>query len=345
MVGMDAQVDAGMGAGVGAGIGSATAADKAPFWRRSFLRFFPAPRPQSAPCVLTRRNIYILPNRSGLLFALMLLTLLIGAINYSLALGHALVFLLAALGLVSMVHAFRNLHGVSLAARHAAPVFAGDMAQFELALDNPTPRPRYALRLWAKAELPLDFSIAANSQDSVLIALPSQQRGWLALPRLRLESRYPLGLFTAWSLPWPALRVLVYPQPSVRPLPETIAASSAAGTHASAGGEDFSGLRERQPGDPLRHVAWKAEARSDGQGPLLVKEFSGTSSSELLLDWAYVDPLLSVEERLSILCGWVLRASQEQRRFALRLPGIALASDSGEAHRLRCLEALALYPG
>lgn len=320
-----------------------------PFWRRFFVRvfacLFPTPRPQSAPCTLTRRNIYLLPNRSGLLFALVLLTLLLGAINYNLALGHGLVFLLAALGLVSLVHAFRNLHGLSLTARRASPVFAGDVAQFELALDNPTPRPRYALRLSAKAELPLDFSIAANRQECVLVALPSQQRGWLELPRLRLESRYPLGLFTAWSLPWPALRVLVYPQPSARPLPQTSAASSAAGTHASAGGEDFSGLRERQPGDPLRHVAWKAEARSDGRGPLLIKEFSGTSSSELLLDWAELEPRLSVEERLSILCAWVLRASQEQRRFALRLPGIVLASDSGEAHRLRCLEALALYPG
>ena len=72
------------------------------YWRR----FFPAAQPQPAPCALSRRTIYILPNRSGLLFAVVLLTLLIGAINYNLALGHALVFLLAALGLVSMVHAF-----------------------------------------------------------------------------------------------------------------------------------------------------------------------------------------------------------------------------------------------
>jgi hypothetical protein len=35
--------------------------------------------------------------------------MLIGAINYNLSLGHALVFLLAGLGLVAMVHTFRNL--------------------------------------------------------------------------------------------------------------------------------------------------------------------------------------------------------------------------------------------
>ena len=37
-----------------------------------------------------------------------------GAINYNLSLGHALVFLLAGLGLVSMVHTFRNLVGLRI---------------------------------------------------------------------------------------------------------------------------------------------------------------------------------------------------------------------------------------
>ena len=122
------------------------------------------------------------------------------------------------------------------------------------------------------------------------------------------------------------------------------ASHAATGPLPSAGDEDFSGLRERQPGDPLRHVDWKAEARNSGSGPLLIKEFSGGSANELLLDWAQTDPQLATEERLSILCGWVLQASQAQQRFALHLPGCALPAGSDESHRLRCLEALALFP-
>lgn len=310
------------------------------YWRR----FFPAAQPQQVPCALSRRTIYILPNRSGLLFAVVLLTLLIGAINYNLALGHALVFLLAALGLVSMVHAFRNLHGLTLAPQRATSVFAGDTAQFELAIDNPTPRPRYALRLWATPELPLEFALAAQHRQTLQVALPASRRGWLELPRVHLESRYPLGLFTAWSRPWPALRLLVYPRPGDLPLPAVSTRHAATGSLPSAGDEDFSGLRERQPGDPLRHVDWKAEARNSGSGPLLIKEFSGGSANELLLDWAQTDPQLATEERLSILCGWVLQASQAQQRFALHLPGCALPAGSDESHHLRCLEALALFP-
>ena len=50
------------------------------------------------PFRLGQRRIFIVPSRGGLLFAGALLTMLIGAINYNLALGHALVFLLAGLG-------------------------------------------------------------------------------------------------------------------------------------------------------------------------------------------------------------------------------------------------------
>ena len=41
---------------------------------------------------LSRRHIYILPTRFGWLYALLLIALLIGSINYSLSLGFAMTF-------------------------------------------------------------------------------------------------------------------------------------------------------------------------------------------------------------------------------------------------------------
>ena len=64
---------------------------------------------EQLPIILTQRRIFIVPTRTGLLFCAVLCVMLIGAINYNLSLGHALVFLLASLGLVTMVHTFRNL--------------------------------------------------------------------------------------------------------------------------------------------------------------------------------------------------------------------------------------------
>ena len=64
----------------------------------------------SNPIVLTQRRVFILPTGAGLLFAAMLVVMLLGAINYTLALGHALVFLLAGLGMTGMVHALSLIH-------------------------------------------------------------------------------------------------------------------------------------------------------------------------------------------------------------------------------------------
>ena len=52
--------------------------------------------PDAAAVVLSQRRIYILPTRYGYLFALALLLMLSGSVNYNLSLGFVLTFLLCA---------------------------------------------------------------------------------------------------------------------------------------------------------------------------------------------------------------------------------------------------------
>ena len=138
----------------------------------------------TAPLRLGQRRIFIIPTRGGLLFALALLVMLLGAINYTLALGHALVFLLAGLGIIGMVHTFRNLYGLIITPGRSEPVFAGEMAHFQLTLGNDRPSARLALEL--EAEKGQTVIAAVNPQESAKISLPvsARKRGWLALPRV-----------------------------------------------------------------------------------------------------------------------------------------------------------------
>lgn len=297
----------------------------------------------SAPIVLGQRRIFIVPTAAGLLFATALAVMLVGAINYNLALGHALVFLLAGLGLVGMVHTFRNLAGLQIAGGRCEPVFAGEIAHFPLHLRNDRDQPRLALEFRAGDNATVACQLDADSQADIALPVLAGRRGWLALPRVRLESRYPLGLFVAWSYPQPALRCLVYPKPLEFPLPPASPSTDAGEQGGDAGQEDFSGLRERQPADSPRHVAWKAVARHVDQRPLLIKEFSGGAREELWLDWNSTAPAGDTEYRLSILAGWVLAADQAGLAYGLRLPGVDYPPTGGSAHRRRCLEALALH--
>ncbi|MBK7646079.1 MAG: DUF58 domain-containing protein [Betaproteobacteria bacterium] len=297
----------------------------------------------TAPLRLGQRRIFIIPSRGGLLYALALVVMLIGAINYNLALGHALVFLLAGLGIVGMIHTFRNLHGLIITPGRSAPVFAGETAHFELTLENDSSSPRLALELAAEAGNSVIAAVNRKKSLKIKIPLSTEKRGWLKLPRVHLSTRYPLGLFTAWAYLQPEMRCLIYPQPIAASLPVASPSPVGGERHGDGGQNDFAGFRERQPADSPRHVAWKASARNAGEGPLLIKQFSGGAEVELILDWRLTNDALPDETRIGILTGWLLTADAAGTPFGLSLPGLQIAPASGDLHRQHCLKALALF--
>jgi uncharacterized protein (DUF58 family) len=300
--------------------------------------------PEPAPVVLGRRRIYVLPTRGGLLYALSLLVLLIGAINYNLSLGHGLVFLLGGLGIVAILHGFRNLAGTALGVGAPAPVFAGDTARFPLILHNADDRERRQLRLLLPGQAAIAADIPPRGSVRVLLPLPATRRGWLALPRTTIETVWPLGLVRAWAYAAPQLACLVYPRPADAVPPAPTCAGMAGGRLAGdAGDEDFAGLRRHQTGDPPHHVAWKTAARLGPDAALQTKQFAGTAAQALWFDWAMLPAGTDVEMRLSVLARWVLDAEDAGLSWGLRLPGREVPQAHGPAHVHDCLAALALY--
>jgi uncharacterized protein (DUF58 family) len=298
--------------------------------------------PERGTVVLVHRRVYIVPARLGWIYGATLAILLIGSINYALSLGFVLTFLLAGMGLAGMVHTARNLARIAISAGRAEPVFAGESAQFRLYLDGRAAFERPAIlarHLRSGSQLVVD--IPAGALAEVVLAVPAAARGWLPLGRVMLETRFPLGVFRAWSYVEPDVRCLVYPRPERSPLPP-YSAATAAGTLRSPtpGNEDFAGLRTYQLSDSPRHVAWKALARSDD---MLTKLFAGEAAAELWLDWRALPAGLGVEQRLSRLAGWVLAAERSGTHYGLRLPGVEIVPGRGDAHHATCLQALALY--
>lgn len=300
-------------------------------------------RDEHLPIVLTQRRIFILPTRTGVLFGAVLCVMLIGSINYNLSLGYALVFLLAGLGIVAMVHTFRNLVALRLTPGRVEPVFSGEIARFHMILENEHPQARRALDLAFGHNESVSVDILPGAQAMIAIPCPAPTRGRLDPGRITLSTRYPLGLFCAWSYPHPRISCLVYPNPIETPLPPPSAVSHTGQRHGDNGQEDFTGLRVRQLNDSPRHIAWKAVARDIENRPLLIKQFAGGAAQELWLDLSLAPPNSGPEMKLSILTGWVIAAERTQTRYGLRLPNLELAPDLGNNHRNACLEALALY--
>ncbi len=137
---------------------------------------------------------------------------------------------------------------------------------------------------------------------------------------------------------------LVYPQPKACPLPDSTEITDADGERTQPQGfDDFAGLRVYQPGDNPRHIAWHNYARTFAQGGQLhSKVFVSYSSSACWLDWAAFSGR-SPEERLSCLCYWVCRLSEQGQAFGMRLPGETFGIGQGDEHMHRCLSALATF--
>jgi len=297
--------------------------------------------PETGAIVLVQRRVFILPTRHGLLFAMVLLVMLAGSINYSLGLGFVLTFLLAALGVNAMIHTFRNLANLRITGGRARPVFAGDTAHFTLHLENPGETDCYAIGVTHDRTVASFVDVMARSTMPATAGVLAPKRGVLRPGRLILFTRFPLGLYYAWAYVDLDLRCIVYPRPSPSGIPMPPAASSTgAGSERGQGQEDFSGMRQYHRGDSPRHIAWKAAARDQG---LLTKQFTGRAETELWLDWAQLPPQMGTEERLSHLARWVLDAHAAGLVYGLRVPGTSVALAAGEAQRERCLEVLALH--
>ncbi|MFM9969634.1 MAG: DUF58 domain-containing protein, partial [Burkholderiales bacterium] len=220
-------------------------------------------QPEKGRIVLTQRRVYVLPTRHGISFGLALVLMLIGSINYSLSLGYVLTFLLAGMAIVSILHTFRNIAHLAITPGKTEPVFAGDLAKFDINIENERREQRQVMHFRCENQT-FVVTLPGSQVATVPIPVRSQRRGWLQLPRVTIETFYPLGMFRAWSYVQPEMRTLVYPKPDTSSLPPLRPrADSGDSVNAGAGNDDFASLRGYQTSDSPKHIAWKAVARSD----------------------------------------------------------------------------------
>lgn len=284
-------------------------------------------------------RIYILPTGVGLVFALMTFVMLLGSMNYNNNLSFLLTFMLASLGFVAMHQCQRNLVDLEIAFAGADPVFAGQSIEFRFAVTNHARNPRKGLWLFTRGSRTEILDVAPGESRVFRLALPTERRGTVRLQRFGIRSLFPFELFRAWTWLHMDLQGLVYPRPADDAAPPPPARTAHGHRqHDARGEEDFAGFRRFHQGDSPRHVAWKAYARS---GELLSKQFAGADTSSQWLDFGEVRG--GTERRLSVLARWIVDADRTHRDYGLRLPGIEFPPAHGDAHRHRCLEALARF--
>lgn len=314
--------------------------------RQKWLRWLERRIPASEEITLSQRTIFIVPSFVGWMYALLLVLLLVTAINYQNSLIFALTFWLFSIGLSAMIFTYRNLSGLVVKTSHRVNGFSGSPIEIPIRISDDKKAHQGLVFSWPQphtAGQQVHSEIDQAVEKELTIPYVLGQRGHLKTERLHIETRYPFGLYKSWT--WLRLTTpgIVYPKPIFTPfmLSEGMGGEDDINTQVNltTGNDEFLGLRSYQPGDSLKHIAWKYLAKGKG---LLTKEYDNQQLSMQWLNW-YSLQGLGLEERLSHLTGWVLQAEKEGRAYGLNLPGIRIQPNIGDQHREQCLKQLALY--
>jgi uncharacterized protein (DUF58 family) len=311
------------------------------FTQKYWQQWFRVAKTNNNIATLNPRQIYILPTRWGVLFAIMLMMLLIGSINYSISLGYYVTFLLASLGHTAMLHTWRNLVHLQITLLPVDPVFAGNTAQVLVQIADTKNRTRTAIAAQFAENLTVTDDITNDATQLFSIPLITNKRGWQTLPRIKLHTEFPLSLFHAWAYVDYPQQIMIYAKPSDNNAfpPITNDAQAGGTSHIARGDESFDGHKIYQIGDAPSRVDWKASSRGIG---MFSKQYSGNGASTVWLDWDATKSL-AFEARISQLTRWVLDAHAAQQHFGLSLPNLTLTPNHSESHYHEALQALALF--
>lgn len=295
-------------------------------------RIPPAPR-----VTLDQQRIFILPTIGGYIWLSVAVLIFILAANYANSLAFGLSFFMVSLFMLSILHTWKNLAGMTLVSKSADSGHAGDLISVHLQL-QPGGRGRQSVRLgWPENEQ-VTYSFETNQDFTLQVKAIS--RGWFRPGRMKVESVYPLGFCRAWSWVQLEMHTLIYPRADFsHPVPSLLGVGEEPGRQTRSGQDDFAGFRRYKETDLSGHVDWKGYARTSELNTKLFEEPLGHQVKLCLQH----NPGVSLEDKLSVLAGWCLECEASNRPYSLSVPGTELAANIGHKHSKECLETLALF--
>jgi len=335
------------------------------------LIFIVPPLARSARLEVKRFDLPITVTTGGGIFLLILLVVGFAAWNTGNNLLFLVLSLLCSTLFVGCVAARASLRDLMVSARFPDHIFAGEAAPVIVTLrnakrlfpsfsilveargpkDSPNDvRPKRNRKHFATRALAYFIYVPHHAAAEQRVEQSFTERGHLLITGFELSTRFPFGFFRfRRRLRARNVDIIVYPKPE--PVGDDLHLLPAyAGRTASVRrgiGQDLFSLRNYQPKDDLRHIDWKATARTRN---LTVREFTAEDERRITLVLDTRDLRSSDEERFlkRFEAGVVQAASllkhfiDERAEVRLMLGNELGPYGSGLKHFYECLRRLAV---
>ncbi|QQX82224.1 DUF58 domain-containing protein [Shewanella sp. KX20019] len=309
--------------------------------RNRFSRWLSRRIPAAYRVTLSHKSIFILPTGFGFSWLLLISLLFVFGTNYQNNLVMGLSFLLLSVFNTCIIYSYRNLAGLTLSSTVSpSNTFAGQPCYIPVLLSSAN----------NAFEIQLNFhghgsEVVKKVTDDTSVSnlcVDRTQRGTLTPGRIKVESRFPLGLCRVWSHVDLDITQVIYPKPiknqhPLRSHPQSSNNSPELGKFV-AGVDEFKGLKQYVRGEPLKQIAWKQWAQGRG---MLTKEFQQPQGAPL---WLMLESdTHDLELNLSYLSWQAQQLSQNQQIFGLSIGATIIEPAQGEQHRVNVQTHLALY--
>lgn len=304
----------------------------------------------SADNLLSNDKIYILPNRFGMLYMLVILIMILTGATYANNLIYLLGFFLFSVFVSGMVQTHSNINGVELQVTLIEDTYEDDPVKIYLVFKNRTKKTKQTLRAQLsnsdyQLEIPAKADIVESHKSaSAVLEISGHKRGYYKCPKLKVYTNFPMGLFISWMYKYSEKSFYIYPKPQnyfgskFRLIGDSEEQKEGKALDKKTD-TDFREHREYRQGESYRHIDWKAYAR---KRPLMVKTFEGESGRQKVFDYSSLVHLNS-EERLRQLSYWITESLRSQDSFQIIMPGEKSGMSHGITHAKACLQLLAVY--
>ncbi len=284
--------------------------------------------------------------RAGLFYVVITILVGVSAVNTANNLIYVVASLLLGFMLVSGIAGRANLHAVRVTIRFPEEIYAETPTPVQIRIKNPRRfLPVFLVHVRIADHSCLFPYLDPQGSEDRWIHVTFRRRGRIRVPPTIISSNFPFHFFTRYRIVAESRELVVFPRllrcpfPALPARPVPPAFRGTTDSHKTGEDPDFLGIREYQPGDPLKRIHWKSSAKT---GRLLSKEYVSAVGEKIILDLKDL-PEKEPERRISCAAFWVVTLMRRGIAVGLVLGNTRHPPKNHRAHRRKLLTALALH--